>query len=141
MKNPKMFSKTMANPSLAYCYIEECINEPDNKMYRYYHWDSKHRMYSRRTLRMDEAMLVNHLMYNSSEQLQQLLNDCCLYGYVMRTVRKYHKAVDSQTSELCKADQEMQLALRLGDMDKYAALERSNRHKAEEMLRDSFYAA
>lgn len=139
--NNKVFSKTRANPSLAYCYIEECINEPDNKMYRYYHWDSKHRMYSKRALRMDEASLVNYLMYQKPDYLMQLLNDCRLYSYVLRKVRAYKKAVDSQTSELCKDDQEMQLALKLGDMDKYAALEQSNRHKAEEMLRDSFYAA
>lgn len=138
--NNKVFSKTRANPSLAYCYIEECINEPDNKMYRYYHWDSKHRMYSKRTLRMDEAGLVNFLMYQKPDYLMQLLNECRLYSYVLRKVRAYNKAVDSQTSELCKDDPEMQLALRLGDTDKYAALEQSNRHKAEEMLRDSFYA-
>ena len=139
--NNKVFSKTRANPSLAYCYIEERINEPDNKMYRYYHWDKKHRWYSERTLIMDEARLVNFLMYQKPDYLMQLLNECRLYSYILRKVRAYNKAVDSQTSELCKDDQEMQLALRLGDMDKYEALERSNRHKAEEMLRDSFYAA
>ena len=139
--NNKVFSKTRANSSLAYCYIEECINEPDNKMYRYYHWDSKCRMYSKRTFRTDEARLVNYLMYQKPDYLMQLLNECRLYNYVLRKVRAYIKALDRQTSELCKDDQEMQLALKLGDMDKYAALERSNRHKAEEMLRDSFYAA
>lgn len=139
--NNKVFSKTMANPSLAYCYIEECINEPDNKMYRYYHWDSKRRMYSKRTFRTDEAKLVNYLMYQNPDYLMQLLNECRLYSYVLHKVRVYHKSLDRQTVLLCKADREMQLALRLGDMDKYAALERSNRHKAEEMLKDSFYAA
>lgn len=139
--NNKVFSKTMANSSLAMCYIEECVNDTDYKMYRYYYWDKRHRWYGERTLIMDEAHLVNHLMYNKPDQLKQLLNECRLYRYVMRTVRKYNKAVEKQTEELCKADKEMQLALKLGDMDKYAALERSNRHKAEEMLRDSFYAA
>lgn len=139
--NKKIFSTTRANPSLAYCYIEECVNEPNNKMYRYYHWDSKHRMYSERTLIMDEAKLVNYLMYQNAEYLMKLLNEKQLYRYVMRKVRAYSRAVEYQTNELCKSDQEMQLALRLGNMDKYAALERSNRHKAEEMLKDSFYAA
>lgn len=138
--NKKIFSKTRANPSLAYCYIEECINEPDKKMYRYYHWDSRHRMYSRRTFIMDEAKLVNYLMYHASEYLMQILNEKRLYIYVMRKVRKHNKDVERQTKELCNADPEMQLALRLGNMDRYAALERSNRHKAEEMLKATFYA-
>lgn len=137
----KVFSKKRANSSLAYCYIEECINEPDSKMYRYYHWDNKRRMYSERTLITDEANLVNFLMYQKPDYLMQLLNECRLYSFVMRKVRAYNKAVDSQTAMLCKADREMQLALKLGDTDKYEALERSNRHKAEEMLRDKFYAA
>ena len=38
MKN-KVFSKTMANSSLAMCYIEECVNEPSEKRYIYYFWD------------------------------------------------------------------------------------------------------
>ena len=29
-------------------------------------------------------MLVNHLMYNSPEHLQRLLDDCCLYRYVIK---------------------------------------------------------
>ena len=139
MANNKVFSKTKANPSLAFCYIEECINEPDQKMYRYYYWDKRHHRYGERTLIMDEAMLVNHLMYNSPEHLQRLLDDCCLYRYVIRKVRKYNKAVKNQTEELCKTDKEMELALKIGDMYKYEALERNNRSRAEEMLRPTLY--
>ena len=78
-------------------------------------------------------------MYNEPELLQQLLNECRLYRYVIRTVRKYKKAVDKQTEELCKNDKEMELALRLGDTDKYYALERNNRFTAEEMSRSILY--
>lgn len=138
--NNKIFSKTIANHSLAYCYIEECINEPDNKMYRYYHWNEKHRMYSERTFILNEARLVNYLMYQKPDLLIQLLNECRLYSYIMHKVRAYNKAIDRQTNELCKADRELQLALKLGDMDKYTALERNNRSRAEEMLKESFYA-
>lgn len=137
----KVFSKARANSSLAMCYIEECINEPSQKMYRYYHWDKRNSWYSKRTLIMNEAELVNYLMYNQPELLRELLNKCNLYKYVMRRVRKYNKAVDNQTLELCKADQEMRLALALGDMDKYAALERNNRNRAEEMAKAVLYAA
>lgn len=139
--NNKVFSKTRANSSLAMCYIEECVNDTDYKMYRYYYWDKRNRWYGERTLIMDEANLVNHLMYNKPDQLRQLLDECRLYRYVMRTVRKYNKAVEKQTAELCKADKEMELALRTGDDEKYAALERNNRLRAEEMLRPLLYAA
>lgn len=90
---------------------------------------------------MDEAKLVNHLMYNHPEQLQQLLNENRLYRFVMRAVRKYDKAVEQQTEALCKADKEMELARRTGDDDRYTALERNNRSRAEEMLRPLLYGA
>lgn len=142
-KNNKVFSKIKApdHPSLAMCYIEELVNEPETKMYRYYYWDRRNNYYSERTLIMDEAKLVNHLMYNHPEQLQQLLNENRLYRFVMRAVRKYDKAVEQQTEALCKADKEMELARRTGDDDRYTALERNNRSRAEEMLRPLLYGA
>ena len=139
MANNKVYSKTMANSIFAMCYIEECINEPGQKMYRYYYWNKRDREYSQRTFILEAGLLANHLMYNEPELLQQLLNECRLYRYVIRTVRKYKKAVDKQTEELCKADKEMELALRLGDTDKYYALERNNRFTAEEMSRSILY--
>ena len=35
MANNKVYSKTMANRLLAMCYIEECINEPGQKITKF----------------------------------------------------------------------------------------------------------
>ena len=137
----KMFSKTRANASLAYCYIEECVNQPETKLFRYYHWDKKKGMYARRTFLMEEALLVSYLMYLHPDFLTELLDKGQLYSYVMRKVREYNKAVDHQTELLCKSDEEMQLALLSGDTERYSELERNNRQKAEEMVRTILYAA
>ena len=140
METKKIYSKAKVPPtSLAICYIEECINEPNHKMYRYWHWDDKNSRYPYRTFINDEANLVNHLMYNKPEYLQQLLDECRLYRYIMKTVRDYDRAVSLKTAELCKEDKEMQLALTIGDMDKYYALEKNNQSRAEEMFRDMIY--
>lgn len=140
MKN-KVFSKTMANSSLAICYIEECINEPSEKRYIYYFWDNIRHWYTSRTLIMDEAMLVNHLMYNDPDKLQKLLNECKLYSFVKRRVKKYNDAVKKQAEDLCKADEEMKLALAQGDTERYFVLEKNNRLRAEEMSKQVLYAS
>ena len=94
-----------------------------------------------RTLIMDEAMLVNHLMYNDPEKLQQLLNECKLYTFVKRKVKKYNDAVKKQAEDLCKADKEMKLALAQGDTERYFVLEKNNRLRAEEMSKQVLYAS
>ena len=139
MENNRVYSKTMANRIFAMCYIEERINEPGQKMYIYYYWNKNDRDYSYRTFILEAGLLANHLMYNEPKLLQQLLDECRLYRYVLRAVRKYNEAVDRQTEELCKNDKEMELALRLGDTDKYYSLEKANRLTAEEMSRPILY--
>lgn len=137
----KVYSRTRGTSILALCYIEEKINEPGQKMYTYYYFSKKEKRYLSRTLIMHEGQLVNHLMYNTPEKLQELLDNGSLYGYVVRTVRRYEKAVELQFNELCSADKEMQLALKLGNTDRYVALERNNKLRAEEMLRPLLYSA
>lgn len=135
----KFYSKTKGNAVLAQCYIEECINEPDNKMYKYYWFSKSERMYLSRTFIMNEGMLANHLMYNEPERLQQLLDECQLYRYIIRTVRKYEKAVEEQTEKLSQNDRQMYLAKLAGNMDMYYSLEKNNKYRAEEMLRPLLY--
>ena len=127
--------------SLAMCYIEECVNKPTEKRFIFYLWDRKNKWYNSRTLIMDEALLVNHLMYNNPQMLQKLLDECTLYGFVKRRVKEYCNAVDQQTEKLCKADKEMQLALAQGNTEQYAELEKNNRLRAEEMSKLVLYAA
>ena len=140
-KTKKIYSKTMANSSLAMCYIEECVNKPTEKRFIFYLWDRKNKWYNSRTLIMDEALLVNHLMYNNPQMLQKLLDECTLYGFVKRRVKEYCNAVDQQTEKLCKADKEMQLALAQGNTEQCAELEKNNRLRAEEMSKLVLYAA
>src|SRR5574344_88926 len=140
MKNNNTFySRTKANPIFAQCYISECINEPENKMYKYYWFVKSEKNYSSRALRGDEALLVNYLMYNEPERLRQLLDECQLYRYVKRTIRKYKKSVNDLTIELCKNDGDMLLAYQLGKEERYSMLENNNRHRAEEMLQSMLY--
>lgn len=135
----KVYSKTKANETFAQCYIEECINELDNKMYRYYWFSKTEQSYLSRTFIMNEGMLANHLMYNKPERLQQLLDECQLYRYVVRTVRNYEKAVEKQTEKLCQNDRQMYLAKLADNMDMYYSLEKNNKYRAEEMLRPLLY--
>lgn len=132
--NKKVFSQKRANSSLAFCYLEECVNKPNDKVYRYYQWDSRKRTYAKRTLIMEEGTFANYLMYQKPEYLMKLMNEGRFYLYVMRRVKKYICDVDRLTKKLCKSDEEMQLALKLGDLEKYSSLERNNHHKAEELL-------
>ena len=78
-------------------------------------------------------------MYNAPERLQQLLNDGKLYRYVRRTVRKYKKAVDEKTKEICQKDNEMKAALKIGNMTRYYALEKTNKSSAEEIFRNMLH--
>ena len=132
-KTKKIYSKTMANPILAMCYIEECINEPDEKRFIYYLWDKRNKWYNSRTLIMEEALLVNQLMNNEHDVLQKLLDNCSLYKFVKRRTGAYQRAVDRQTEVLCRNDKEMGLALLEGDTERYRELEKNNRLRAEEM--------
>ena len=134
----KVFSKTMAKGNMPLCYIEERINTPEQKMYTYHYW-CKDGYYIHRTFLLNENMLANHLMYNAPERLQQLLNDGKLYRYVRRTVRKYEKAVDEKTKEICQKDNEMKAALKVGNMTRYYALEKTNKSSAEEIFRNMLY--
>lgn len=140
-KTKKIYSKTMANSSLAMCYIEECINEPDEKRYIYYLWDKRNRWYNTRTLIMEEALLINQLMYNEPDVLQELLDNSSLYLFVKRRARSYQKAVDRQTEVICKNDKEMGLALLQGNTERYIALEKNNRLRAEEVSKLVLYSA
>lgn len=140
-KTKKIYSKTMANSSLAMCYIEECINEPTEKRFIFYLWDRKNKWYNSRTLIMEEALLINQLMYNDPDVLQELLDNCSLYLFVKRRARAYQKAVDRQTEVLCKNDKEMGLALLQGNTERYIALEKNNRLRAEEMSKLVLYSA
>ncbi len=140
-KTKKIYSKTMANSSLAMCYIEECINEPTEKRFIFYLWDRKNKWYNSRTLIMEEALLINQLMYNEPDVLQELLDNRSLYLFVKRRARAYQKAVDRQTEVLCKNDKEMGLALLQGNTERYIALEKNNRLRAEEMSKLVLYSA
>lgn len=134
----KIYSKTMSKGNMPLCYIEERINTPEQKMYTYHYWCNGG-YYIHRTFLLNENMLVNHLIYDTPERLQQLLNDGKLYRYVKRAVRRYEKAVDEKTQEICHKDNEMKIALQVGDMAKYYALEKTNKSNAEEIFRNMLY--
>jgi len=140
-KTKKIYSKTMANSSLAMCYIEECVNKPTEKRFIFYLWDRKNKWYNSRTLIMEEALLINQLMYNEPDVLQELLDNRSLYLFVKRRARAYQKAVDRQTEVLCKNDKEMGFALLQGNTERYIALEKNNRLRAEEMSKLVLYSA
>lgn len=91
-KTKKIYSKTMANSSLAMCYIEECVNKPTEKRFIFYLWDRKNKWYNSRTLIMEEALLINQLMYNEPDVLQELLDNRSLYLFVKRRARAYQKS-------------------------------------------------
>lgn len=57
-----------------------------------------------------------------------------LYSVVERKLHKVNKAVDLQTRKLSESNDELQLALVNGDMDKYYMLERNLKACAEEIV-------
>lgn len=114
--------------------IEEVVSEPGNKELNYYHYDEHNGEYTMRRFYWTEGLYAHFLLHNKPEQLKKLLNSGDLYRTVMSNVAKAEKAVDEQVSRWEKSDNEIQLALKNGDNNKYKGLMNNLRARAEEAI-------
>ena len=118
----KVYTSNVFVNNMPRCWLEERIST--DKSYVYRHYDLKSGSYQERTLITLEALYVSFLI--NQGRIQEILDN--------KKLHQVNKAVDVQTRKLSENNNELQLALINGNMDKYYMLERNLKACAEEIV-------
>ena len=102
--------------------VEEKINICNEKEYKYYSYNQRTNNYSMRSLLWDEAEYIEFLYNHRTDELQKLIDSGKLYRTVMQRVHKANKLIDSTLHEWEAQDEEIILARKSGNNEKYRKL-------------------
>lgn len=102
--------------------LEEVIDEPGNKEYNYYSYNFKTGNYNMRRLYWNEGVFTHYLYHQKRDELQEMLNDGSLYKTIMQQVIDTDKKIDDTVKKLENSNNDIQLAKRNNDIEKYKKL-------------------
>ena len=102
--------------------VEEKINICNEKEYKYYSYNQRTNNYNMRSLLWDEAEYLGFLYNHRTDELQKLIDSGKLYRTVMQRVHKANKLIDSTLHEWEAQDEEIILAKKTGNNEKYRRL-------------------
>lgn len=102
--------------------LEEVIDEPGNKEYNYYSYNFKTGNYNMRRLYWNEGIFTHYLYHQKRDELQEMLNDGSLYKTIMQQVIDTDKKIDDTVKKLENSNNDIQLAKRNNDTEKYKKL-------------------
>lgn len=102
--------------------LEEVIDEPGNKEYNYYSYNFKTDNYNMRRLYWNEGIFTHYLYHQKRDKLQKMLNDGSLYKTIMQQVIDTDKKIDDTVKKLKNSNNDIQLAKRNNDTEKYKKL-------------------
>lgn len=118
----RMIYDSSYNINIPQYAIVELSNEPLEMIYRYFHYNEKSNTFSTRTLIADERLYINYLMNYRPESLQKMLDNGMLYRNVRKLILKAQATVIRQVKIWAKSSNEIQLALKNHDRNKYNKL-------------------
>ena len=102
--------------------VEEKINICNEKEYKYYSYNQRTNNYSMRSFLWDEAEYIEFLYNHRTDELKKLIDSGKLYRTVMQRVHKENKLIDSTLHEWESQDEEIILAKKSGNNEKYRKL-------------------
>ena len=102
--------------------LEETVDEPGNKEFNYYSYNSENNTYDMRRLYWDEGFLTHYFYHFRVSELYKLLNEGNLYKYILSTTRKANKIIDDCVTMMAQDNSECQLALKNNDTERYKKL-------------------
>ena len=102
--------------------LEETVDEPGNKEFNYYSYNSEEKAYDMRRLYWDEGFFTHYLYHFRASELCKLLNSGNLYKHILAETRKANKIIDDCVALMAQDNSECQLALKNNDTEHYKKL-------------------
>ena len=134
LTSSEMFYDSKNNISIPKFAVVEVMNDNSQKMYQYFHYNENAEVFSLRTFVGDENLYISYLVNYRTEMLQDMVDKGTLYRDVRKILRRVDKAVSAQAEKWAHDDQELNLALKEGNMHRYHKLFSGLKNAAREEI-------